>query len=177
MTLDISQVAVSALFVTSKGAKQLPALYQNGEPVVFQADEFLEIPFEPSACYDNGEANRVTLCLTHSPSLCDTISGLHEWCIQTLSGIPTNLLGIQLTAEQIKDRYVSYLRTSEKGYQTLRVNMNKSGRCALQCYTPDKVKRDHPMVWKDCLIQPRVIFRGVWIMGKDMGMLLECSMC
>ena len=146
MTLDIPQVVLSALFVTSKGAKQLFVLHQNGEPVVFQADEFLEILFEPSAFNDNGEANRVTLCLTPSPSLCDQIAALDEWCIQTLSANPTNLLGIQLSPEQIEDRYVSCLRTSEKGYQTLRVKMNKSGRYALQCYTPHETKRNHPMV-------------------------------
>ena len=32
MTLDISQVAVSCLVVTSKGAKQLPALYEMVSP-------------------------------------------------------------------------------------------------------------------------------------------------
>ena len=104
--------------------------------MAFQADEYLEIPFEPSA-FNDSEANRVTLCLNPSPSLCDTISALDEWCIQTLCANPTNLLGIQLSPEQIKDRYVSCLRTSEKGYQTLRAKMNKSGKYALQCYDTD----------------------------------------
>ena len=174
MTLDISQVPFSGIIVTTKGATQLPALYEYGEAVAFQPDEYLEIPFEPSA-FNDSEANRVTLCLNPSPSLCDTISALDEWCTQTLSANPTNLLGIQLSLEQIKDRYASCLRTNEKGYQTLRAKMNKSGKYAIQCYTTDKVKREHPMVWKDCLICPRLIFRGVWIMNKDMGVLMECS--
>ena len=112
---DVSQLAFSTLFITTKGSKQLPALYENGEPVAFQTDEFLEIPFEPSA-FNDSEANRVTLCLTPSPSLCEQIAALDEWCIKTLSANPTNLLDIQLSPEQIKDRYVSCLRTSEKGY-------------------------------------------------------------
>ena len=172
--IDTSKLAFAPLTISAKGAKQLPALHENGEPVVFQADEFLDVPFEPSA-FNDSEANRVSLCVTPSPSLCDQIAALDEWCIQTLSANPTNLLGIHLSPAQIKDRYVSCLRTSEKGYQTLRVKMNKSGRYALQCYTPKKERRDHPEIWKDCLIQPRLIFRGLWLMNKDVGMLLECA--
>ena len=82
MTLGTSQIAFAGIIVTTKGAKQLPALYEYGEAVAFQPDEYLEIPFEPSA-FNDSEANRVTLCLNPSPSLCDTISALDEWCIQS----------------------------------------------------------------------------------------------
>ncbi len=64
-SVDIFQLAFSSVFVTSKGSKQLPALYENGEPVAFQTDEFLEIPFEPSA-FNDSEANRVTLYMSDS---------------------------------------------------------------------------------------------------------------
>ena len=85
------------------------------------------------------------------------------------------LLGLSLTPEQVRDRYVSCIKTSEKGYHTLRAKMNRSGRYALQCYTNDKEKCPHPETWRGCSIMPRLIFKGLWVMGKDYGALLECS--
>ena len=40
-------------------------------------------------------------------------------------------------------RYVRSPKTSDKGYQTLRMKMNKSRRYALQWYTPEKEKCAH----------------------------------
>ena len=173
-TIETSKLEFAPLFTNSKGAKQIPALYKNGEAVVWQPTEFLEVPFEPSACNDV-EATRVTLCMTPSEGVCATIAALDTWCIETLSANPVPLLGVQLTPEQVQDRYVSCLKTSSKGYQTLRAKMNRSGRYALQCYTPDKEKRVHPETWRGCMIRPRLLIKEIWIVGKDFGALLECS--
>ena len=173
-TIDTSKLAFASLFTNSKGAKQIPALYANGEAVVWQPDEFLEVPFEPSA-YNDVEANRVTLCMTPSDDACKTIRALDEWCIQTIAANPVPLLGLQLTPEQVRDRYVSCLKTSEKGYTTLRAKMNKQGRYSLQCYTTNKEKCPHPETWRGSSVMPRLVFKGCWIMNKDVGALLECS--
>ena len=61
--LAIENLAFAPLFVTAKGAKQLPALYKDGKPVAWQVDDYCEIPFEPSA-FGDPEANRVSLCFT-----------------------------------------------------------------------------------------------------------------
>ena len=105
-SVDISQLAFSALWTNNKGAKQLPALYEkSGEPVIWQPDESLEVPFEPSS-YADPDAIRVTLCLNQSGSVCDTIAKIEEWCIATLSKNPTTLLGVQMTEEQVRELYV-----------------------------------------------------------------------
>ena len=104
-----------------------------------------------------------------------TIEALDAWCIQTLSQNPTVLLGLQLTSEQVKERYVSCLKTSEKGYTTIRTKINRTGRYALQAYTPDKEKRDHPESWRGCSIQPQILFKGLYIMGREFGPVLECT--
>ena len=158
----------------AKGAKQLPALYKDGEPVIWQPNEYIEIPFEPSA-FNDETANRVTLCVSPSASMIEAINGLDAWCIDTLVKNVTSLLGIQLTPDQIRDRYMSSLKTSEKGYTTFRMKMNKSGRYALQCYNSEKEKRDHPENWRGTQIQPRIVFKGLWLMGKDFGALMECT--
>ena len=87
-TLDISTLAFAALYQTPKGAKRLPALFKNGDPVAWQTDDFMEIPFEPSA-FGDPEASRVILCFSPSPELCKTIQELDAWCIDTLIANPT----------------------------------------------------------------------------------------
>ena len=173
-SVDFAQLAFGVLGTTTKGGRQLPALYTTGEPVAFSPDEFHHIPFEPNA-YNCPEAQRVTLCVTPSAALCDSIAALDEWCITTLSANPTTLLGVSLTPDQIRERYVSCLRTSEKGYKTLRSKINLSGRYSIQCYTPEKEKCAVLETWRGSLVQPRLLFKGCWIMGKDYGMLLETT--
>ena len=107
-TIDTSKLAFASLLTTAKGAKQLPAFYETGDTVIWQPGDACEIPFEPSA-YNDPEANRITLCLTPSQAMCETITALHDWCKETLSKTPA-LIGIQLTPEQIADRYVSCIK-------------------------------------------------------------------
>ena len=174
-TLNISDLAFAPLVVTAKGAKQAPVLYTDGSPVAWQIDEYCEVPFEPSA-FGDPEANRVTLCFTPSESLCAQIAQFDSWCIDAISSTP-GILGVVLTPEQVKERYASSLKLSDKGYRTLRCKMNKSGRYALQCYDTEKEKRPQPDTWRGCSIRPLLVLRGVWVMGRDFGSIIECSHC
>ena len=174
-TIDTTDLAFSTICVNAKGAKTLPCLSMAGQSVVWQPLEYYEIPFEPSAFQDEA-ANRVTLCLNPSESACETIAALDDWIKSAISANPVQLLGVALTPEQVKDRYVSSIKTSsEKGYQTLRVKMNRSGRFGLQAYTPEKEKRAHPDTWRGCSVRPRLTFKGLWIMGKDFGSIFEAT--
>ena len=110
--LPSENLAFAPLFTTAKGAKQLPALYTNGDPVAWQPEHFMEVPFEPSA-FGDPEASRVTLCVTPSETLSAQISELDAWRIDTIISTPS-LLGVVLTPEQVKERYPSSFKTSEK---------------------------------------------------------------
>ena len=173
--LAVANLAFAPLFTTAKGAKQLPVLYTNGDPVAWQPEQFMEVPFEPSA-FGDPEAFRVTLCFTPSETLSAQISELDAWCIDTIMSTPS-LLGVVLTAEQVKERYANSFKTSEKGYLTLRTKMNKSGRYALQCYDTEKEKRSQPGTWRGCSIRPRIVWKGLWVMGEDFGSILETTHC
>ena len=175
--LDISNIAFLAIAVNSKGARTLPALQKDGTSVTWQIAEPLEVAFEPSA-YNDAEnvATRVTLCVTPTDEVYESISALDEWCIQTLSANPVPLLGLQLSPEQVRERYVSPLKTSEKGgYRSLRLKMNRSGRYALQCYTPEREKCPHPETWRGCSVQLSVTLKGLFLMGREYGPVLEAT--
>ena len=70
---------------------------------------------------------------------------------------------------------MSCLKTSGKGYLTLRTKMNRTGRYALQAYTPSKERREHPESWRGCSIQPQLCWKGLYIMGREFGPVLETT--
>ena len=151
--LNTAELAFAQITANAKGAKTLPAFCTNGNVVTWQFSDPMEVPFEASAYNDpDGTAIRVTLCVTPSAHMASTIEALDAWRIETLSQNPTTLLGVQLTPEQVKERYASCLKTSDKGYTTIRTKINRTGRYALQAYTPNKEKRDHPESWRGCSI-------------------------
>ena len=172
-SINTSDLAFAPLLVTSKGAKQLPALTIDGAPVIWQPDDWCQVPFEPSA-FSDPDAQRVTICVTPSDAMTRSIAELDDWCIATISANPS-ILGISLTPEQVRERYASSIKVSEKGYQTLRAKMNKSGRYALRCYDAEKEPIAHPAAWQGISIRPRYVFKNLWIMGKSFGTTLECT--
>ena len=174
--LNTAELAFAQIATNAKGAKTLPALCTDGNIVTWQFSDPMEVPFDASAYNDpEGTANRVTLCVTPSAYVTAYVEALDAWCIHTLSQNPTSLLGVQLTPEQVKERYVSCLKTSAQGYMTLRTKINRTGRYALQAYTPDKQKREHPESWRGCSVQPQITFKGLYIMGREFGPVLDCT--
>ena len=174
--LNTAELAFTQITTNAKGAKTLPALCTNGNIVTWQFSDPMEVPFDASAYNDpDGTANRVTLCVTPSTHLAVTIEALDAWCIETLSRNPTALLGVQLTPEQVRERYVSCLKVSDKGYTSIRTKINRTGRYALQAYTPEKEKRCHPETWRGCSIQPQITFKGLYVMGREFGPVLETT--
>ena len=53
--------------------------------------------------------------------------------------------------------------------------MNIAGKNAVTCWTPDKVKRSLPESWRDCKITPKLHFKGLYVMGRDVGMLIDVT--
>ena len=81
--IDQNNLAFSALFTTAKGAKQLPALSKDGHAIIWQPEDFVEVPFEPSA-FNDPDANRVTLCVSPSESMCENKTILDEHALSIL---------------------------------------------------------------------------------------------
>ena len=63
----------------------------------------------------------------------------------------------------------------KKGWTSFRCKMNIEGRNAVQCWTQDKVKRSLPESWRDCKITPKLHFKGLYVMGRDMGAVIEVT--
>ena len=80
---------------------------------------------------------------------------------------------MQLSPEQVRERYVSLIKINVKWYTTTRTKINRNGRYALQAYTPSKEKREHPESWRGASIQAQITFKGLDIMGREYGPVLN----
>ena len=112
--------------------------------------------------------------VTPSDAMTQSIAELDDWCVATISANPS-ILGIALTPDQVKERYASSIKVSDKGYQTLRAKMNKPGRYSLRCYDAEKEPIAHPSAWRGISIRLRFVFKGLWVMGKAFWTILECT--
>ena len=53
--------------------------------------------------------------------------------------------------------------------------MNIAGRNAVQCWKKDKVKCSLPESWRDCKISPKLNFKGLCVMGRDVGVVIDVT--
>ena len=101
---------------------------------------------------------------------------LDDWVVKTLATSPKKYLGQDMTLEQIQDRYASPVKTSSQGWTHLKAKMNIAGRNQAQCWdTETRKPRKLPTDWTACEVQPSFEIRGLWIMGKDFGLLVEMT--
>ena len=170
---SICSLKLGPLTVTSKGSKQIQ-VYKDDGPLVWQPSEYLEVPFEPSNFADK-DSSRVNICFVPTEEIKTCLELFESWCIKTLTKDAKELLGQELTESQIKEIFQTSLKTSEKGWTSFRCKMNIAGRNAVQCWTKDKVKRSRPESWRDCKITPKLHFKGLYVMGRDMGAVIEVT--
>ena len=169
MPLETSGLTLGDLSQTGKGAKTVPILgntsYAPGE---------LRVLWQPKA-FDGTDASRVSISFVPTTEVEADIFGLEAWVLQMVSQDPSKYFGQQLTPAQISDRFTSCLKTSEKGYRSIRAKMNLHGRNACRCWDSNKASRDMPEDWTSCSVQPKFLIKGLWIMSRDFGILLELT--
>ena len=173
--IDVASLALGDVVTTGKGAKQIPLSTLGGEPVVWKPKDSLTVLFEPSA-YNQPDATRVNLCLSVTPALVASLQEFDEWVVTTLAAQSSKLLGSQLSVEEVRHRYQKTLRTHEaSGSQSLRLKLNLSGRAAVRVWNPMGAQTSAPPCWAQCSAKVRIRLKGLWVMGKDYGVVAECS--
>ena len=172
--IDFAALALGDLVVTGKGAKTIP-LSINGEPVIWQPRDALNVMFEPSA-FNDPDATRVNLCLSVTPAIASDLQELDEFCINTLAAESARLLGSQLSVQEVRNRFQPTLRTHEaSGSQSLRLKINLSGRAAVRIWTPMGTQTAAPPSWSNSSAKCRIRLKGFWLMAKEIGLVAECT--
>lgn len=173
MPLETSSLSLGELLISSKGSKQVPLASQNA-PLVWRPGP-LRVQWQPKA-FNDPEASRVAICFQATDQVEAYITQLEDWVIRAVAAAPSKYLGQDLTENQIRERLTSAIKVSQKGYSHLRVKMNLAGRAAVRCWdATTQAKRPAPEDWTMCEVQPCLEVKGLWVMNKDSGLLIEMT--
>jgi hypothetical protein len=125
--------------------------------------------------FNDESASRVAISFQVTPEVEDDMRALDVWILEKVASDTKRFLGNDLSPAQVRERYVSALRTHEKGWKNLRCKMNLHGRSAARCWDADKKACGHPEDWTTACIRPRLLIKGLWIMNREFGLLIEMT--
>ena len=170
---ETSTLSLGELQVSSKGAKQIQ-LFSRDAPLVWRPGP-LRVQWQPKA-FNDPEASRVAICFQSNEEVEAYLQALDTWVIKTLALASKKYFGQELSESQLKERYTPAIKVSSKGYAHLRAKMNLVGRSSVRCWdTETRLQRKSPEDWTTCEVQPSLEIKGVWLMNKDFGLLLEMT--
>ena len=172
MPLQMNSLSLGELVVSGKGAKQIP-LQSHDEPLVWRPGP-LRVQWEPKA-FNDPEASRVAICFQSTDAVQNYLQQLEAWVLKTLASDPRRYFGQDLTQAQLEERYNPAIKVSQKGYTHLRAKMNLAGRNGVKCWDENKKARKLPDDWTYCEVEPSFVIKGVWVMNKDFGLLIEMT--
>ena len=167
MPLETTGLTFGELSSSGKGAKSIPI---NG-PNSWAPGE-LKVLWQPRS-FDGSDQNRVSISFQLTDELEADTAALEDWVIAEMTARSKKYLGQDMTQAQVRERFVSLLKVSDKGYRSLRAKMNFTGRNAVQCWDSDKQKRDLPEDWLSGSVKPIFRIKGIWLMSRDWGLICE----
>ena len=170
MPLETSALKLGELTLIGKGAKITP-LTSKGDTLKWTLGPS-QILFQPKA-YNDPTASRVSVCFRSTGEIEEYVHELEAWILKEVSSNPQMYLGQTCSEAQVRERFTSALKTSEKGYTHLRAKMNLAGKGQVKCWDEDKKPRPPPEDWTTCEVRPCLHIKGLWVMSKDFGLLIE----
>ena len=176
--IPLDSLQLGEVFLTGKGAKQIPLSIAN-EPVLRQPNDWLTIPWTPSA-FNNPEATRVNLVFNAQAgsTAMESLLALDEWSINILSERSEKLFGKAITKEQMRSRFQPSVKTHEvSGMRTWRCKMNTNGKGATRLWDTFRTPIASPVeCWTQCTAKCVVKVKGYWMMGQnEIGLILEAT--
>ena len=139
----------------------------------------IRISWDPiwTSNFSDKEWSRLPICFALTPEIENFQNLFQSWCIKTLAKKSQDLLGSQQTETQIKEKFQSCVKTSEKGWTSFGCEMNIAGKNAVQCWTPERVKCSLPNSWRDCKLKPQLHVKSIYLMNKEYGPVIEVRHC
>ena len=160
------------LQVTGKGAKHVP-LTSNGETLKWTPG-VSQILFHPKA-FNDPSASRVSVCFRSTQGIEAFVTELESWILKEVSSNPLAFLGQSYSEAKVQEMFTSALKTTERGYTHLRAKMNLAGKGQVKCWDSNKLPRPAPEDWTICDVQPCLHVKGLWVMNKDFGLIIEMA--
>jgi len=169
--LETTALKLGEVTLVGKGAKIAP-LTSHGDALKWRPGP-VQILFQPKA-FNDPSATRVSVCFRSTAELEEYIHELESWILKEVASNPQMYLGTCCSAAQVQERFTSALKTTDKGYVHLRAKMNIAGRNQVKCWDANtRLPRAPPEDWTLCEVTPFFQIKGIWVMSKDFGLLIE----
>ena len=155
---------------SSKGVKSA-CLTTNGQPVYVQLTpqaEPLTTPFGAGS-FNNEETNRKTLDLRVNPELYEFLRRLDEWARMYLADNAQRLF------KGKTPDYRECLQKRGEYPESVRTKINVSGQRACRFWNEHYEKIEMPEDLRQCGLVPRVQVKSLYVMGKEVGLVLEVT--
>ena len=139
----------------------------------------IRIPRSPvwTVNFSDKESSRLSICFAPTPEIESFQKIFESWCVKALVKHSKEFLGSEQTEAQIREKFQSSIKTSEKGWTSFRAKMNIAGKNAVQCWTQEKVKCSLPSCWRDCKVLPQFHIKSLYLMNKEIGTVIEVKHC
>jgi hypothetical protein len=157
----------------AKGQKNSAITRSDGQPALWTLSSSVKPLFEPSSF--NDAASRKTLCLSVPPDVMDEALQLDAWAKQYAYLHSERLFGKVLTLDQINERFVGVVKTSEKYPAYVKVKLAADLRNQPLYWTAEKTKRDPPTSWVGSELLCQFKIAGFWFMASSFGLSVQLA--
>ena len=168
----IDWVALSIADTVTSGKGKSAQFSYAGQPVYWKPGA-LEVAFEPGT-FSGEPASRVNMQFKAS-TVQETLRALDAWIVFYVQANAERILGKAATKEEVQNRYQPCLKTSDKYEPTFKCKVNMQEPYKVKMWGDDRKPREAPASWKGLLVAPKLRLKGLWIMGKDFGVLWEAT--
>ena len=172
-TLAVETLTLGDVTTSGKGAKTVPFSVNSG-PADFTLP-CLEVAFEPSA-YQNDEATRVNLVLKVGALHEAEMATIDQWILEAVAIDPMRFFGKMKSRENLLETYTPCLKKTEKWGSQFKTKLNLPGSPGgVRLWTAEKQPRGAPEAWAGCLVEVRVRFKHLYMMGAQWGAVIDAT--
>ncbi len=178
-TINIANVTVRDVFTTKHGAK-VASIKDDENDLVYQPNEFLRVPFEPSTWDKDPTWQRLNLVLETTPQMLEEFQKFDDWLIKYIAEHSERLLKKRLSVEQVRGNYTSCVKTSDKYPATIKTKIDLgTGKHAVYCWSRDSdgcaKPSESPEYWREFRARPRLHITHLWVMGSSFGAVVRVA--
>ena len=173
-TIDLPKIEISDVVSSAKGGKSASIFYKDG-PVLWQPSD-MTVVFEPGT-YSGEPASRVDLTLRPQADAREILQGLDAFIILHVAERSEEFFGQKLSAIEVEARYNPLLKQpSKEGYEhLLKVKLNISGKAPVRVWDSLGLPAEAPKTWRGLKVSVQIRLKGIYIMGKTFGCIMEAQ--
>ncbi len=157
----------------SAGKIKTATVHHSCHPVVWLPAHAMEVIWEPKG-YNEEDASRVSLVMRPGAGEVAELDALDSWFVAYLTKNSDRLLGAAHTEEQVKQKYQSCLKRSERYGEQVRAKMNLRGFGKASFWDCDNKPTEAPEEFRGSTVQVQIHVKGIYI-GKEVGPILEVT--